>query len=128
MTKPQNPNQPPEQPGAGRPPQKPAGLPLQKAPLSPRPGTPPARGPLAARQQPAQPQRQPVALPVKPVNGTPQQIVAYLGGQIQVLATRLEALREQGAGNTTEFRQLEQMLGVVQDKLMLAQSRITRGS
>ena len=71
-------------------------------------------------------QRQPVSLPVKPVNGSPAEIVDYLGGQIQVLATRLEALRQQGAGNTSEFMALEQMLGQVQEKLILAQSRIRR--
>jgi hypothetical protein len=68
-----------------------------------------------------------VALPVKPTNGSPAEIVDYLGGQIQVLATRLEALRQQGAGNTSEFMALEQMLGQVQEKLILAQNRIRRG-
>jgi hypothetical protein len=147
MTQPRNPNQKPDpaKPGpAGRqqppaPGQKPLaapkpglGQPARPAAAGPAKGqpTPAQRGPLAARQaqqQPAQPQRPPVSLPVKPVNGTPAEIVDYLGGQIQLLATRLEGLREQGAGNTTEFRALEMMLTQVQDKLLLAQSRIRRG-
>ena len=133
MTKPQNPNQKPEpanQPGGVRPLQKPA-APVQKpvgsAPQQQRAGQP-ARGPLASRQAQQLPQRPPVTLPVKPVNGSPKEIVTYLAAQIQVLATRLESLRGQGAGNTTEFRALEQMLGLVQDKLILAQTRIERGS
>ena len=85
----------------------------------------PAQG--QSLQAPGQPQRQPMELPVKPVNGSPQEIVNYLGGQIQLLATRLEGLRQQGAGETTEFKQLETMLQLVQDKLILAQSRIQRG-
>ena len=47
-----------------------------------------------------------------------------LSGQIQGLATRLEALRAQGAGNSKEFKQLEAMLHSVQDKLLLAQAKM----
>ncbi|MEB3196701.1 MAG: hypothetical protein VKP62_05800 [Candidatus Sericytochromatia bacterium] len=47
-----------------------------------------------------------------------------MAGQIQALATRLEVLREQGAGHTADFRQLEQLLAAVQEKLYLAQRQV----
>jgi hypothetical protein len=47
-----------------------------------------------------------------------------LGGQIQALAVRLEALRAQGAGHTPEFKALEQLLTSVQDKLVLAEAKL----
>ncbi|HEY9724266.1 MAG TPA: hypothetical protein V6D47_19855 [Oscillatoriaceae cyanobacterium] len=47
-----------------------------------------------------------------------------LCAQVQSLATRIDALRAQGAANTSEFRQLERMLMEVQDRLMLAQARL----
>lgn len=55
---------------------------------------------------------------------SPQATVDQLSGQIQALATRLEALREQGAGNSPEFRKIEAMLTVVQDKVLMAESKI----
>lgn len=66
------------------------------------------------------------AVPQRPENATPAEIADYLAAQVQGLATRLEALRQQGAGKSTEFRQLEQMLAAIQFKLMQAQSRIAR--
>lgn len=47
-----------------------------------------------------------------------------LCAQVQGLATRIDALRQQGAANTSEFKQLERMLTEVQDRLMLAQARL----
>jgi hypothetical protein len=121
---------------------KPASPTIKPAITTPNPPTRPAAPPVGGRTAATNPvlaaklapagasargNAKPAAAPPgKPVNGTPLEMVNYLGGQIQVLATRLESLREQGAGQTTEFRQLEQMLAVVQDKLVLAQGRIER--
>ena len=57
-------------------------------------------------------------------NASPQTQLNSLAGQIQGLATRLEALRAQGAGDSAEFKQLEQLLETVQDKVMLAQAKV----
>ncbi|MNS41991.1 hypothetical protein D3C72_743600 [compost metagenome] len=57
-------------------------------------------------------------------NASPQTQLNSLAGQVQALATRLESLRAQGAGDTAEFKQLEAMLTMVQDKLLLAESKV----
>ena len=93
---------------------------------APKPPIPPTRSTLRT-PPPAPPLPVPQG-PPRPINGSPLEMAYYLGGQIQVLAGRLESLREQGAGQTSEFRQLEQMLHMVQDKLIMAQTRIERGA
>ena len=60
----------------------------------------------------------------EPSSAQQRALFDQLAGQIQVLATRLEALRAQGAANTTEFKQVEALLTSVQDKLLLAQTRL----
>lgn len=129
MKKPQNPNpgdtpQQPAKPAAGRQPQVPA------RPAAPAGRTPAPQRPAAGQQRPVAPKPKPAApaeLPPRPVNGSPMDMVNYLSGQIQLMASRLESLREQGAGQTTEFKQLEGMLSSVQEKLLQAQARIERG-
>lgn len=59
-------------------------------------------------------------------NANPQTQLNSLAGQIQGLATRLEALRAEGLGASNEFKQLEQLLGSVQDKVLLAQAKISK--
>lgn len=98
-------------------PTKPQPQPAPREPQKPfqaaKPGLP-LRKPTPAQATPASP---------PPPGSSPQELINYLAGQVQALATRLEALRAQGAGQTTEFRQLEQMLGRVQDQLVMAQAR-----
>jgi len=57
---------------------------------------------------------------------SPREQMDFLAGQVQSLATRLEVLREQGAGHSPEFQQLERLLATVQEKLLLAQQKIER--
>jgi hypothetical protein len=71
---------------------------------------------LAPRFRPTAPDPGPQA--------TPREQIDFLAGQVQSLATRLEVLRGQGTGDAPEFRQLEQMLAVVQDRLLLAQRKL----
>ncbi|MEB3222488.1 MAG: hypothetical protein VKS61_10455 [Candidatus Sericytochromatia bacterium] len=78
-----------------------------------RPGKP---EPLAPRFRPSLPDPGPKA--------APREQIDYLAGQVQSLATRLEVLRGQGVSDAPEFRQLEQMLTVVQDRLLMAQRKL----
>ena len=55
-----------------------------------------------------------------------QQAIQAMAGQLQAIATRLDALRAQGAAHTPEFRQIEQLLRDVQDKLLMVQARYHR--
>ena len=118
-----------------RPVQAPAARPAQAPPARPAqaPAARSAQAPVARSEAGSPGQTTPAvrlaAAPIAPAPGpdaTPKEVIDHLSGQIQLLATRLEALRQQGAGNTTEFRQLEQMLNMVQDKLIMAQQRIGR--
>ena len=59
-------------------------------------------------------------------NASPQTQLNSLAGQIQGLATRLEALRAGGMGDSAEFKQIEQVLTSVQDKLMLAPAKLAK--
>lgn len=57
-------------------------------------------------------------------NASPKVQLNSLAGQIQGLATRLEALRAEGMGDTAEFKQIEALLASVQDKLLLAEAKV----
>jgi hypothetical protein len=57
-------------------------------------------------------------------NASPKVQLNSLAGQIQGLATRLEALRAQGMGDSPEFKSIETLLTTVQDKLLLAEAKI----
>ena len=57
-------------------------------------------------------------------NASPQVQLNSLAGQIQGLATRLEALRAQGIADTPEFKSIEALLTNVQDKLVAAESKL----
>ncbi|MEB3330696.1 MAG: hypothetical protein VKQ33_15835 [Candidatus Sericytochromatia bacterium] len=116
MKKPTKPH-PPGQPGAGG-----RGAPASRGPGRAGAGgaaRPANREPLAPRFRPTLPDPGPKA--------SPREQLDFLGGQVQSLATRLEVLRGQGAGEAPEFRQLEQVLAVVQGRLLLAQRRLEVG-
>ena len=74
------------------------------------------------KKQPAKPA--PKGLSKTIPNANPQTQINSLAGQIQGLATRLEALRAGGMGDSPEFKAIEEMLTTVQDKVMLAQAKI----
>ena len=108
------PQQPPATPKAEKPP--------VKAPAPAKAASSPLAARAAARKPAGKPQD--TAPLERPTSGSPRELVNYLAGQIQHMSTRLEGLREQGAGQTTEFKHLEQMLISVQDKLIQAQGRL----
>lgn len=91
--------------------------------------TPSQAGPERGKPKPT-PLLSPRFRPAAPDPGpqaTPREQMDFLAGQVQSLATRLEVLREQGAGHSAEFQQLERLLATVQDKLLLAQNKLERG-
>jgi hypothetical protein len=75
------------------------------------------------KQQPPKPA--PKGLNKTIPNANPKTQLNSLAGQIQGLATRLEALRAEGMGDSAEFKQIEQLLTSVQDKVLLAQAKIS---
>lgn len=74
------------------------------------------------------PKQQPLAKGINKTipNASPKVQLNSLAGQIQALATRLEALRAQGMGDTPEFKQIETLLTTVQDKLLLAEAKMAK--
>lgn len=91
------------------------------------PGMPRVLRPGAASNAKQGPLISPKFRPAAPDPGpqaSTREQVDFFAGQVQSLATRLEALRGQGAGHAPEFQQLENLLNAVQDKLLLAQQRL----
>ena len=74
------------------------------------------------KPQPKQPAAKGISKTIP--NASPQTQLNSLAGQIQGLATRLEALRAGGMGESPEFKQIEALLTSVQDKLLLAEAKI----